>query len=87
MTNSTNAYDYGSLLNIIPVGLDGYAIELIPVNSGENVRWRWSVSLGIRIMKCTSEKSFTTREDAFIAASEWWQGNFKTYWDHSCFSC
>ena len=85
MTNSTKAYDYGTVLNIIPVGLDGYAIELSPVNNGEEVRWRWSVSLGIRIIKWISEESFNTREDAFTDASEWWEKAPKYNWGHQPF--
>ena len=80
MTNSKNAHDYGSLLNFIPVGLNGYAIELGPVNNGDEVWWRWSIRRGIYIMKFTSKESFKSRESAFFAASEWWQNNADFYW-------
>ena len=85
MTDSKNAHDYGSWLNFIPVGPDGYAIELGPVNKDGEVWWRWSIRRDIHVEKCVSEKSFATREDAFADASDWWQKNFKSYWNHSYF--
>ena len=78
MTNSNNAHDYGSWLNFIPVGPDGCAIELSPVNKGEYVRWHWSARLGIVVTRCISEKSFTTREEAFEDAHGWW-GRYSEY--------
>ena len=81
MANSNNAHDYGSLLNFIPVGPDGYAIELCPVNKGGEVWWRWSIRQSIYVMKCVSETSFDTREDAFADASDWWKNYSKHYWN------
>ena len=85
MTDSKNAHDYGSWLNFIPVGADGYAIELCPVAKGGEVWWRWSIRRGIFIEKFTSNEAFDTRDRAFVAASEWWQKNFKSYWSRSYF--
>ena len=85
MTDSKNAHDYGSWLNFIPQGPDGYAIELCPVNKGDEVWLRWSIRRGLFIEKFTSNEAFETRDRAFIAASEWWRNNFKSYWDHSYF--
>ena len=86
MTDSKNAHDYGSWLNFITVGPDGYAIELCPVNKGEEVWWRWSIRRGIYIEKFTSNEAFETRDRAFVVASEWWGKNFKTYWGRSYFA-
>ena len=85
MTDSKNAHDYGSLLNFIPVGPDGYAIELGPVNKNDEVWWRWSIRRGIYIMKFTSNEAFEARDRAFVSACDWWGNNFKTYWGHSSF--
>ena len=72
MTDSKNAHDYGSCLNFNPVGSDGYAIELGPVNNGDEVWWRWSVRLGDSVVKGTSQSSFATRDKAIQEAGIWW---------------
>ena len=73
MTNSNSANDYGSLLNTVFLGIDGYVIELCPVNKGKDVRWYWSTLMGTSITRCTSEKSFGSREEAFEASHVWWK--------------
>ena len=78
MPNSTNAYSYESLLNTIPMGLDGSMVEIRPVIKGTETRWCWSARLGISVRRCLSEKSFDSREDAFEDASEWW-GKYSQY--------
>jgi hypothetical protein len=69
---------YGSVLNFVPIGFDGYCIELMPIG---RIEWRWSIRLGRQIMKCTSSDFFETREMAFAQASAWWWANAATYWN------
>ena len=73
MTDSSNAHGYGSLLNFVPMEVDGYAIELCPVSKGEDVHWCWSARLGATVRRCLSDRSFASRADAFADASDWWK--------------
>ena len=74
--NSDRARGYGSVLNFVPVGLNGHAIELSPMDEDNELRWRWSIRLGTSVEKSMSESYSSTRESALLEALDWWE----TYW-------
>ena len=74
--NSDRARGYGSILNFVPVGLNGHAIELCPMDEDNEIRWRWAIRLGTSVEKSISLTYFSTRESALLEALDWW----KTYW-------
>ena len=78
--NSDRARGFGSILNFIPVGVEGHLIELAPMEEDSELRWRWSIRLGPSIQKCISLSYSFTRESALLEALNWWENNSTSYW-------
>jgi hypothetical protein len=70
----------GSILNFIPIGQNGYMIELSPIDKNGVVRWHWCIRLNRYVMKCISSDSYENREMSFLAALQWWENESDSYW-------